>query len=95
MNVPKHIIYEFVDTMNVYLNVKKLSSSFNYVLYSCDLLLQSIIGMFGNGAKHSLDKTELNYCSYGSLPICKKGSPYLISLKCYLKGLTMSGHNLD
>ena len=51
--------------------------------------------MFDSDAKHSLDKTESNYCSYGSLPICKKGSPYLIYLKCYLKGLTMSGHNLD
>ena len=51
--------------------------------------------MFGSGAKHSLDKTESSYCSYGSLPICKKGSSYLISLKCYLKGLTMSWHNLD
>ena len=46
--------------------------------------------MFGSGVKHSLDKTESNYCSYKSLPICKKGSPYLISLKCYLKGLAMS-----
>ena len=51
--------------------------------------------MFGSGTKHSLDKNESKYCSYGSLPICKKGSPYLISLKCYLKGLAMSGDNLD
>ena len=32
--------------------------------------------MFGSGAKHSLDKTESKYCSYRSLPICKKGFPY-------------------
>ena len=43
--------------------------------------------MSGSGANHSLDKTESTYCSYGSLPICKKGSPYLILLKYYLKGL--------
>ena len=51
--------------------------------------------MFGSGVKHSLGKTESSYCPYGSLPICIKGSPYFISLKCYLKGLNMSGHNLD
>ena len=50
--------------------------------------------MFESGAKHSLDKAESNYCSYGSLPICKKGSPYLISLKCYLKGLAILGITL-
>ena len=51
--------------------------------------------MFASDTKHSLDKTESKYCSYGSLPICKKVCPYLISLECYLKGLAMSGHNLD
>ena len=39
MSVPKHIIYEFVATMNVYLKAKKLNSSFNFALYSCDPLL--------------------------------------------------------
>ena len=34
-----------------------------------------------------LDKTESTYCSYGSLAINKKDSPYLIYLKYYLKGL--------
>ena len=84
--MPKHIIYEFVATMNVYLNAKKLNSSFNFALALAHL---------GSGTKHSLDKTESKYCSHGSLPICKKGSPYLISLECYLKGLVMSGHNLN
>ena len=43
--------------------------------------------MFGSGEKTSLDKTESTYCSYGSLAINKKESPYVIYLKYYLKGL--------
>ena len=42
MSAPKHIllniIYEFVATMNVYLNAKKSSSYFNCVLHSHDRL---------------------------------------------------------
>ena len=33
MSVPEHIIYEFVATMNVYLNAKKLSSSFSNLVF--------------------------------------------------------------
>ena len=37
--MPKHIIYEFVATMNVYLNAKKLSSSFRILIFLWSITL--------------------------------------------------------
>ena len=70
--------------MNVYLDTKKSSSSFNSVLYAFNPLFESTLGMPGSSKKHPGDKTEsVHEC----IPICKKASPYFKSLKYYLKKL--------
>ena len=45
--------------MNVYLDTKKSSSSFNSVLYAFNPLFESTLGMPGSSKKHPIDKTDL------------------------------------
>ena len=71
--MPKQIIYELVATMNVYLNAKKLSSSFSSALYFCDPLLYSTIGILGVAQSTHLTKLDHIIDLIDLYPYAKKG----------------------
>ena len=67
LSVPENTLLtrlsQFIAHKNVYLDTKKSSSSFNSVMYSCNLLFVNTVGMSESRRKHTLDRIESIYCS--------------------------------
>ena len=80
--------------MNVYLDTKNSSSSFNSVLCFYDQLFESPVGMSGKCEKYLLDKTELVSCFFESLLICKKGYLLYLFERIFNGTLGIPWHNL-